>query len=141
MDKGFNFNPEHTSDIQFAAQCLMVLSTPMISVGHLAIFLIMQPDAARCLDSILGVTFFATLYTQSEKEDAQQLSVEEIAVSTLHSNKSVSSLSEISHPEDRDTSMISARDLESMMYSREPSVDGTVTGGSISREQWFDVSK
>ena len=144
VDKGFNFNPEHTSDIQFAAQCLMVLSTPMISVGHLAIFLIMQPDAARCLDSILGVTFFATLCTQSQKEDSQHMSVEEIAVSTLHSNKSLSSLSDMSHsdfPDDRDTSMISARDLGSMMYSREPSVDGTVAGGSISREQWFDVSK
>lgn len=52
-DKGFNFNPDYTSNTQFAAQCMMVISTPLISVGYLAIFLVMQPDAARRCKELL----------------------------------------------------------------------------------------
>lgn len=46
---GFNFNPDHTTDAQFAAQCVMALSMPIASIGYLLIFLLMQPKAYICL--------------------------------------------------------------------------------------------
>jgi hypothetical protein len=49
---GFDFNPRHTTNEQFVAQCLMALSTPISSVGYLIIFLIMQPRAYRIFCSM-----------------------------------------------------------------------------------------
>jgi hypothetical protein len=54
-DSGFNFNPSYTNDEQFAAQCLMVICTPLISIGYLTIFLIMQPDAWVKLQQYLAL--------------------------------------------------------------------------------------
>jgi hypothetical protein len=54
--EGMNFDPTHTSTVQFIAQCLMTLSMPIASVGYLVIFLRMHPKAFANACSYFGIT-------------------------------------------------------------------------------------
>jgi len=129
-DTGFNFNPEDTSDMQFAAQCLMVISTPLISIGYLCIFLIMQPDAKRTLYELLGRPSCwnideavvidsensGVVYTRHSSPRAPLLSQQ-------YAHSSSGQLSDVSHTPSVESSIQSNRDVESVMSSRVPSVD------------------
>jgi hypothetical protein len=52
---GFHFDPKNPPLDRYVAQMMMVCTTPLISVGYLAIFLIMQPHAWRVAGEIFGV--------------------------------------------------------------------------------------
>jgi hypothetical protein len=131
-DGGFNFNPSGTSDTQFAAQCLMVVSTPLISVGYLAIFLIMQPNALKTLGQITGCTcpswlsLISSTGTSGADGDTR---------SALHKDQpSMGELSNLGR-----TSSVSADflpDVESVSFSRAQSVDTEETNGNL-----FDMAR
>ena len=53
LNRTVNLDPPHTSNTQFAVQCWMTICIPLIAVGYLAIFLIMQPDASRRVTACL----------------------------------------------------------------------------------------
>lgn len=50
---GFDFDEEHASPGRYAALMIMVVTTPLISVGYLLIFLKMQPGAMVCAKAAL----------------------------------------------------------------------------------------
>lgn len=47
LNRTVNLDPPDTTDSQFAVQCWMTICIPLIAVGYLVIFLIMQPDASK----------------------------------------------------------------------------------------------
>jgi hypothetical protein len=51
---GFDLNPPHTGNTQFAAQVVMALTMPLGSIGYLIIFLLMQPKAYEEFQKIFG---------------------------------------------------------------------------------------
>jgi hypothetical protein len=135
-DRGFNFNPSETSDTQFAAQCLMVISTPLISVGYLVIFLIMQPNAAKCLDDMLGFPCVARFCMpgRDESTDGSQMTQ-----SALH--KDLPSLAELSHIDRAsEQSAASFHDMESMMSSMHESRMPSVDNASEANVNLFDMA-
>lgn len=52
-DRTVNLDPPHTSNSQFAVQCWMTICIPLIAIGYLVIFLIMQPDASKRVTAFL----------------------------------------------------------------------------------------
>lgn len=143
-NRGFNFNPSDTSDQQFAAQCLMVISTPLISVGYLVIFLIMQPNAARTLEESLGCSCLtrwcgAALAAPASTSVDGDHGTTSTTRNGLH--KDQPSLSELSNI-GRDSSVDSVsilHDVESLASSRAPSVD--VGSERSSQVNLFDVNR
>lgn len=53
LDRTVNLDPPYTSNSQFAVQCWMTICIPLIAVGYLVIFLIMQPDASKRVTAFL----------------------------------------------------------------------------------------
>lgn len=91
---GFSLNPSTVSSPQFTSQCLMVISTPMASIGYLAIFLVMQPDAYACLLALLqGRPFVGegrakeeSLLSTADFEYAERPSLEDNRISLIDNN-------------------------------------------------------
>ena len=135
-DSGFNFNPERTTDTQFAAQCLMVISTPLISIGYLCIFLIMQPDAMRSFRALIAQVTCNAMYadnsinttggskTNDDGNDRESGVQSPLQLQTHHPSNS--QFSEVSHTQSRENSMhsvYSINDAESIVSSRMPSAE------------------
>ena len=127
-NSGVNFNPPNTTNTQFAAQCLMALSAPLISVGYLAIFLIMQPDASRRVNSFLSSV---NCCKREPEEDARSLSSKRVKTalldtfyatepSPIHFGSDVSDVSYTEQPMIRD-SFISNRAI-----SYDPDMEGNM---------------
>ena len=53
LNRTVNLDPPVTSDTEFAVQCWMAICIPLIAVGYLVIFLIMQPDASKSITAFL----------------------------------------------------------------------------------------
>lgn len=53
LNRTVNLDPPDTSDTEFGVQCWMTVCIPLIAVGYLVIFLIMQPDASKSVTSLM----------------------------------------------------------------------------------------
>jgi hypothetical protein len=75
---GFDFNPSHTTNKQFAAQIVLAITMPVASIGYLIIFLLMQPRAYGELKRLLGfnvdplLSENETSFTPRSNHDAEQ---------------------------------------------------------------------
>ena len=91
---GFSLNPPHVSSLQFTSQCLMVISTPLASIGYLAIFLVMQPDAYACLVALItckpfvwsGAVKEETLLSSADFEYPERPSLDDNRISLIDNN-------------------------------------------------------
>lgn len=65
---GFDLNPPHTSNQQFAAQVFMAITMPIGSIGYLIIFLLMQPKAFQELQLMFGCITKEQIEAEERKE-------------------------------------------------------------------------
>jgi hypothetical protein len=103
---GFDLNPPHTSNTQFAAQCVMALTMPIGSVGYLIIFLMMQPKAYEELLKIFGCSPKPKEWLQFDESRVNQ-SDDILLLESLRNNDSMFVEHDDEFPEDEETSYTS----------------------------------
>jgi hypothetical protein len=97
---GFNLDQDDATNTQFAAMLCFTIMTPIVSVGYLIIFLIMQPNAYREFLSMLSFTHYEgeriseksftgskpSIYRQrpSSMRASQQQETQDVRMSTLN---------------------------------------------------------
>lgn len=113
LNRTVNLDPPDTSDTQFAVQCWMTICIPLIAVGYLVIFLIMQPDASKRATAFMKDwnLFQGSLRGDSSASSSGNTTVLEFTTNRL-SEVSAKSGSTAQHPHPYDDDEEHARDSE-----------------------------
>jgi hypothetical protein len=127
---GFDYNPPNVSNTQFSAQCVMLVCAPVVSIGYLVIFIIMQPEGSRILKHLFSSGNEATNSTQpssvNNNHDIPNCNLLEDFATAYTVDSDISDIAEGSCP-----SETSIGDLEtSLMQSCEESEDTMMEMGS-----------